>query len=72
LEYKIERPGSRKTPVKRVGLGSAKLLVELNKPEDQPDHDDNADNPEYVVHFRSPDAVAPQILRIILFLQLEH
>lgn len=53
-------------------FGQRELLVKLNIPEDQPDHDDNADNPEDVVHFRSPDAVAPQILRIILFLQLEH
>jgi hypothetical protein len=78
LEYRIQRPAVlfQDRVAQDAGeadrFGQRESLVELNKPENQPDHEDNADNPEDIVHSRSPHAVAPQILRIILFLLLER
>jgi hypothetical protein len=58
---------------RRGSIRQRELLAKVNKAEDQPDDNDNADNPENVVHSRSPKVVAPQIVRIsfLYFLNVE-
>ena len=58
---------------RRGSICQRELLAKVNKAEDQPDDNDNADNPENVVHSRSPKVVAPQIVRIsfLYFLNVE-